>query len=96
MKNQSNISITKKALILFMLITALISCNDKDVSNSTAVNIEITNQYFENFNNHNWGKVAEMYAETVECKDPSFGNKIVRQAKEQIFQRISEMEKSYP
>ena len=36
-----------------------------------AQNEKAIKQYFEYFNSHNWKKMAEMYTETADFKDPS-------------------------
>lgn len=39
-------------------------------------NVELVNQYFEHFNNHDWIKMARMYIEAADFKDPSLGQGI--------------------
>lgn len=59
-------------------------------------NVDLINQYFEHFNNHDWEKMAEMYTETAEFKDPSLGQGIVAQTREQIVQKYSELNGIFP
>lgn len=59
-------------------------------------NVDLVNQYFEHFNNHNWEKMAELYTETAEFKDPSLGQGIVTQTLEQIVQKYSELSETFP
>jgi len=54
-------------------------------------NIELTKQYFAHFNNHEWKKMAEMYIETAEFKDPSFGQEIIKQTREEIVAKYLEL-----
>lgn len=86
--------------ILFATIT-LISCNNQ-TQNNMAITIQQTNneklvqQYFEHFNNHEWTKMANMYAETSEFKDPSLGQGTVKQTRQQIIDKYSELNKIFP
>lgn len=86
--------------ILFATIT-LISCNNQ-TQNIMAITIQQTNneklvqQYFEHFNNHEWIKMANIYAETSEFKDPSLGQGTVKQTRQQIIDKYSELNKIFP
>jgi len=59
-------------------------------------NMDLVNQYFEHFNNHDWKKMAEMYTETAEFKDPSLGQGIVKQTREQTAKKYSELNEAFP
>ncbi|GAB3819887.1 nuclear transport factor 2 family protein [Pontibacter rugosus] len=59
-------------------------------------NVNLVNQYFEHFNNHNWEQMAAVYTETAEFKDPSLGQGIVTQSREQIVQKYSELNEVFP
>ncbi|WP_115375932.1 nuclear transport factor 2 family protein [Adhaeribacter pallidiroseus] len=59
-------------------------------------NMDVVKQYFEHFNNHDWEKMAEMYSETTAFKDPSLGQGIVKQTREQIAQKYSELNEAFP
>ncbi|ARS34006.1 nuclear transport factor 2 family protein [Pontibacter actiniarum] len=59
-------------------------------------NVKLVNQYFEHFNNHDWEKMADMYTETAEFKDPSLGPGIVRQTRAQTAQKYSELNGVFP
>ena len=59
-------------------------------------NVDLVNRYFEHFNNHDWEKMAEMYTDTAEFKDPSLGQGIVTQTHEQIVQKYSELNEVFP
>lgn len=86
--------------ILFATIT-LISCNNQ-TQNIMAITIQQTNneklvqQYFEHFNNHEWIKMANIYAETSEFKDSSLGQGTVKQTRQQIIDKYSELNKIFP
>jgi steroid delta-isomerase-like uncharacterized protein len=59
-------------------------------------NIDLINQYFTSFNNHEWDKIASMYTENAEFKDPSLGQGIVVQTREQFVQKYSELNAVFP
>ncbi|MFH6997265.1 nuclear transport factor 2 family protein [Flavobacterium sp. FlaQc-57] len=62
----------------------------------TSKNEKIVKQYFEHFNNHDWKKMAEMYTETVDFKDPSLGQGIVKQSRKQIEDKYADLHKVFP
>ena len=73
----------RKLLTLIVAVFIVISCNNQNQSKviDTSKNEKIINQYFEYFNSHNWKKMAEMYTETADFKDPSLGKGIVKQTR---------------
>lgn len=73
----------KSNLIIFFTLFALISCNNQNQKNMTTTdNEKLVKQYFEHFNNHEWTKMANMYSEVSEFKDPSLGQGIVKQTRQ--------------
>jgi ketosteroid isomerase-like protein len=85
----------KKSILYFILITSLFSCTDS--SNKTTQNNEqLIHLYFDHFNKHNWKKLAEMYAENADFKDPTLGQGIVKQTRQQMIQKYSELNKIFP
>jgi len=87
----------KKILTLIVLTFALISCNEqKQNTMSTTNNEKLVKQYFEHFNKHDFVKMANMYAETTDFKDPSLGQGIVKQTRQQIIDKYSELAKFFP
>ena len=85
--------------IMTILLTAfvLISCNNQNKkSMATTDNEKLVKQYFEHFNNHEWTKMANMYAETSEFKDPSLGQGIVKQTRQQIIKKYTELNEIFP
>jgi ketosteroid isomerase-like protein len=86
----------KRLIILFTIATTLIACNNSKEKNSTSDNEKLVKQYFEHFNEHEWIKMANMYAETSEFKDPSLGQGIVKQTRKQIIDKYSELDKFFP
>ncbi|WP_435356347.1 nuclear transport factor 2 family protein [Emticicia sp. SJ17W-69] len=83
----------KKLLTIFLASFALISCKKEEDKNK---NEKLIRQYFEHFNKHDWNKMAAMYAETTEFKDPSLGQGIVKQSREQTIKKYSELNQIFP
>jgi ketosteroid isomerase-like protein len=59
-------------------------------------NEKLVKTYFEHFNNHDWKKMAEMYTETADFKDPSLGIRIVKQTQQQTIKKYSELNNVFP
>ena len=59
-------------------------------------NEKLIKQYFEHFNQHEWTNMANMYAEISDFKDPSLGPGIVKQSRQQIIDKYSELNKIFP
>ena len=68
----------------------------KEKTMATSTDEKLVKQYFEHFNNHEWTKMANMYAETTDFKDPSLGQGIVKQTRQQIVDKYSELNKVFP
>ncbi len=87
----------KKIISIFIIAFALISCNNqKQKTISTTENEKLVKQYFEHFNNHDFVKMANMYAETTDFKDPSLGQGIVKQTRQQTIEKYTELAKIFP
>ena len=84
--------------IFLILLLSFASCSTKSNDNSKQVNInnEIVIQYFEHFNNHDWQKMAEMYIETAEFKDPSLGEGIFKLTRSEMVAKYSELNQVFP
>ena len=78
----------------YLNIAALFSCYQPKLQ--TSDNEAIVKQYFTYFNQHDWNKMAEMYAETADFKDPTLGKGIVKQTRAQTIQKYSELQKVFP
>jgi ketosteroid isomerase-like protein len=87
-----------KIITTFILLgILLISCTHQNSTNmESAENVKIIRQYYEYFNNHEWGKMAEMYIEVSDFKDPSLGQGIVKQSRQQIIDKYSELSEMFP
>ncbi|OXA76609.1 SnoaL-like domain-containing protein [Flavobacterium aquidurense] len=87
----------RKLFIIIVTVFILVSCNQNQPQKSdTSENEKIVKQYFEHFNSHNWKKMAEMYTETADFKDPSFGKGIVKQTRKQTEDKYAELNKIFP
>lgn len=62
----------------------------------TLDNEKLVKQYFDYFNNHEWTKMANMYTETAAFKDPSLGQGIVKQTRQQTIKKYTELNKIFP
>lgn len=87
----------EKILTLIILTVALISCKEDNLNTITATNNEkLVQQYFEHFNKHDFVKMANMYTDTAYFKDPSLGQGIVKQTRQQTIDKYSELAKNFP
>ncbi len=86
----------KIALILLTTLT-IVSCNNSNQKNmKTTDNEKLVKQYFEHFNKHEWAKMANMYTETAEFKDPTLGQGIVIQTRQQIIEKYTGLSEMFP
>lgn len=87
----------KKTFPVVFLMTILTACdNQNQLPMTPTENIKLVTQYFEHFNNHEWTKMANMYTETVDFKDPSLGQGIVKQTRQQIIDKYAELNGVFP
>lgn len=88
----------RKLLTLMVAVFIVISCNHQNQPKviDTSKNEKIIKQYFEYFNSHNWKKMAEMYTETADFKDPSLGKGIVKQTRKQTEDKYVELNEIFP
>ena len=88
----------KNGIIILAVIFVLASCNNQNQSKpmDTTQNEKVVKQYFEYFNSHNWKKMAEMYTETADFKDPSLGQGIVKQTRKQIEEKYAGLNEVFP
>lgn len=81
-----------KNLVIFLFaIFTFISCQNQNSIPIITVseNEKIVRQYYEYFNKHEWTKMAAMYTEIADFKDPSLGQGIVKQTRQQIIEKYS-------
>lgn len=78
-------------------IILLTSCTNQNATDMTSTEMEkIVKQYYEYFNKHDWSKMAEMYTETADFKDPSLGQGIVKQTRQQTIEKYSGLSEMFP
>lgn len=68
----------------------LISCNNSNEKIQTE-NKELIENYFKLFNEHKWKELSELYVENAEFRDPSLGQKLVKQSKAEFIKRYSDL-----
>jgi ketosteroid isomerase-like protein len=86
----------KKLILILCLLVSLFSCKEneeKKVETNTAAsaNEKIVRQLYEHFNNHNWAKMASLYTNPADFRDPSLGQNIVQQTHEQTIKKYTEL-----
>jgi ketosteroid isomerase-like protein len=87
----------KHLILLFFAVCTLISCNHQQTKkNTSSANEKLVKQYYKHFNNHDWEKMASMYSEVSEFKDPTLGPGIVTQTRKQIIDKYSELNSMFP
>ncbi len=84
--------------MILVVAFLIISCNNQNQPKpmETTKNEKLVKVYFEYFNSHNWKKMSEMYIETADFKDPSFGKGIVKQTRKQTEDKYAELNKIFP
>lgn len=86
-----------KIIIVCFIAFAIISCNNqKPIKMDLTKNEQLVKQYFEHFNNHEWTKMANMYAEVSDFKDPSLGQGMVKQTRQQIIDKYTQLNQTFP
>lgn len=84
----------KNLILLLSLFFIALTC--KKAPNQSSENQAIVKKLYEHFNKHEWQKMANLYGEVTDFKDPSFGTEITKQTRQQTVQKYSEMEKMFP
>ncbi len=87
----------KKLVVPLIASFAWIACNEQQQKTIGAFhNEQLVQQYFAYFNQHDFVKMANMYADTAEFKDPSLGKGIVKQTRQQTIAKYTELVKVFP
>ncbi len=81
-------------LLLFLITTSTLSCNNK-INHTNMNNEKLIRQYFDYFNAHEWQKMAELYIEDAEFKDPSLGQGIVKQSRQQTIEKYAGLQQIF-
>lgn len=85
-----------KILISGMILCSmLISCNNSN-DKIQAENEKLIENYFKLFNEHKWKELSDLYVANAEFKDPSFGNGIVKQSKNEFVKKYTELNHVFP
>jgi hypothetical protein len=67
-----------------------------NIANSDSVIRQSINNFFENFNAHNWQKMADMYIDSAEMKDPAYGLQSIKMSKAEIVKKYEELLMAVP
>ena len=87
----------KKNLTIIILIFVFFNCTKQGETHSNiSENEKLVQLYYEHFNKHDWDKMANMYADTADFKDPSLGQGIVKQTKQQTVNKYLELNNIFP
>ncbi len=90
----------KLVFTLLIAVLTLISCNkteqNTNSNNEKLANEKLVKQYFEHFNKHEWTKMANMYTETADFKDPSLGKNVVKQTRKQTIDKYTTLNNVFP
>ena len=88
-----------KKIVLFLAMASLFSCKqseEKIIKIDTTENEKIAKQLFVEFNKHDWQKMADLYTENPEFKEPTSGMKPQLKSRAQIVKEYSEMQSMFP
>jgi len=91
-----------RLLISFAFLLLLVACQQPagkvvlDKKALQAQNVELINQFFTHFNQHEWAKMAAMYTDPADFKDPSFGPGIFSQTREETIEKYAELNAIFP
>jgi ketosteroid isomerase-like protein len=85
-------------LIILLTTIFLAACKSKNGTSMDLqeANIAIAQQVYVHFNRHDWSAMADLYTNPAEFKDPSFGQDMVKQSKQQIISKYHEMAQLFP
>ena len=88
-------------LLFLSLVFFVFSCkqNEEKViisENNFAQNEKIARELFIHFNNHDWRKMANLYSEKAEFKEPASGMVAHQKSKDMIIKEYSELQNQFP
>jgi predicted SnoaL-like aldol condensation-catalyzing enzyme len=84
-----------KQFILLILGLTVLSCSNPGTLEIKS-NEKLIRQYFQYFNQHNWQKMSELYADPAVFKDPSLGTGKVKQQRAEIIRKYRELSQMFP
>jgi ketosteroid isomerase-like protein len=85
-----------RSIFYSALATLFLSACTKGNQSEQANNEAFVKTYFDHFNKHDFKKMARMYADTANFKDPSLGQGIVKQTRQQTIEKYTELVKIFP
>ena len=88
-------------LLFLSLVFFVFSCKQNEekviISESNSANNEkVAKELFVHFNNHDWQKMADLYTENPEFKEPTSGMKPQLKSRAQIVKEYSELQSMFP
>ena len=88
-------------LLFLSLVFFVFSCkqNEEKViisENNFANNEKVAKELFIHFNNYDWQKMANLYSEKVEFKEPASGMVAHQKSKDMIIKEYSELQNQFP
>ena len=89
----------KQTFFLALILSLSMGCNEnkpQSADNKTAQNKALIEQLYTHFNNHDWVKMANLYADSAEMKDPAFGLKMVKMSPSDIVKKYQELNAMMP
>lgn len=85
-----------KFISALALVVFLLSCNCEDKATKTPENSKVVQSLFEHFNKHDWKGMADIYADSVEMRDPSMGTSVATLKRAQIQSNYEQLGKMFP
>ena len=90
-----------KKIVLFLAMASLFSCKQSEekmisTKETSSENEKIAKQLFVEFNKHDWQKMANLYIENAEFKEPGSKMKLHKKSREQIVKEYSELQMMFP
>ena len=88
-------------LLFLSLVSFVFSCKQNEekviISESNSANNEkVAKELFVHFNNHDWQKMADLYIENAEFKEPASGMVAHQKSKDMIIKEYSELQNQFP
>ena len=87
-------------LLFLSLVSFVFSCKQNEekviISESNSANNEkIARELFVHFNNHDWQKMADLYIENAEFKEPASGMVAQKKSKTQIVKEYNALQQQF-
>jgi ketosteroid isomerase-like protein len=86
----------KKITFLWFLIGGIVCPSCQPTDSTQAQNEQRVRQLFEHFNAHDWNSMVALYADSAQCKDPSYGPNMVKMSRQDIQSKHEELQKMAP